>query len=315
MTLGQLIKLQDYISRYELDTYRYAGQFIRLKKQQWEKLKSAWEENSLDSLQSIKQREEQASSDERRFLFNFFISWKQKGEEIESTPQTNRPNEEFGDGVDLSTLYGTQPKTIEELKQVFLDHIFDFQMKWASSTVREKSYVDKEFYYDPTLKFFLQRFPDTYLVLYKPIFLLKKAPIEVEFIIITPTATWCISFLEGKDNSVFVGSNERFWIERQGDREQKVLSPLIGLFRMERIVKKIYSLYNIEMPVRKVVLNRNGFIEFPLVPYNVEIVEKRNYEKWFASMRNMVSPLKHIQLKAANALLQYCQTTCVRRRD
>ncbi|KHF29248.1 hypothetical protein LR68_02036 [Anoxybacillus sp. BCO1] len=30
--MGQLIKLQDYISRYELDIYHYPSEFIRLKK-------------------------------------------------------------------------------------------------------------------------------------------------------------------------------------------------------------------------------------------------------------------------------------------
>ena len=41
--MAQLIKLQDYVSRYESDLSRYPSQFVRIKKQQWEKLKSAWE--------------------------------------------------------------------------------------------------------------------------------------------------------------------------------------------------------------------------------------------------------------------------------
>lgn len=200
-------------------------------------------------------------------------------------------------------------------KQPFLDGIFEFQLKWASSTVREKSYVDKEFYNDPNLKYFLQRFPDTYLVLYKPIFKLKKAPIEVEIIIISPTTTWLITMLEGEEDSVFLGSNERFWIERIGKQTKKVLSPMIELDRMDGIVRTLFSLYGVELPIRKVILNRTGYFDFPEVPYDVELVEKRNYDEWFSNLRNMSSPLKHMQLKAGNVLLQYCQTVCVRRMD
>ncbi|THE14805.1 NERD domain-containing protein [Bacillus timonensis] len=247
--MGQLIKLQDYISRYEVDMFRYPGQFIRLKKQQWGKTKDK--------------------------------------------------------GTDA----------LDERKQQFLDHIFEFQLKWASSTIREKSYVDREFYHDPNLKYFLQRFPDTNLVLYRPIFKLKNAPVEVEIIIISPTTTWLITILEGEENSVFLGSNERFWTEKRGHHDKKVLSPMIELDRMDGIVRTIYSLYRIELPIRKVILNRTGYFDFPLVPYDIELVEKRNYDEWFTSLRKMSSPLKHMQLKAGNALLQYCQTVCVRRMD
>ncbi|WP_054753276.1 hypothetical protein [Piscibacillus salipiscarius] len=42
--MGQLVKLQDYISRYETDIYKYPGQFIRLKKDQYERLVARWEQ-------------------------------------------------------------------------------------------------------------------------------------------------------------------------------------------------------------------------------------------------------------------------------
>ena len=41
--MAQLLKLQDYVSRYESDLSRYPSQYVRLKKQQWEKLKVTWE--------------------------------------------------------------------------------------------------------------------------------------------------------------------------------------------------------------------------------------------------------------------------------
>ena len=41
--MAQLVKLQDYISRYEVDLTRYPTQFIRLKKGQWERVKDQWQ--------------------------------------------------------------------------------------------------------------------------------------------------------------------------------------------------------------------------------------------------------------------------------
>ncbi|MFE4585135.1 hypothetical protein ACFRA1_07715, partial [Bacillus subtilis] len=33
--MAQIIKIHDYISRYELDPYHYINQFVRLKKERW----------------------------------------------------------------------------------------------------------------------------------------------------------------------------------------------------------------------------------------------------------------------------------------
>ena len=50
--MAQLIKLQDYVSRYEQDIYRYPSQFMRLKKQQWDKIKAAYLAGELEQLYS-----------------------------------------------------------------------------------------------------------------------------------------------------------------------------------------------------------------------------------------------------------------------
>ena len=57
-------------------------------------------------------------------------------------------------------------KTLEELKKMFIDQFFHFQLKWASSTLREKSYVDPKFLRDTLLRSILQTLPDNYLILY-----------------------------------------------------------------------------------------------------------------------------------------------------
>jgi hypothetical protein len=315
--LGQLIKLQDYISRYETDLYRYPSQFIRLKKQHWERIKHAWENGTIHTLSvSLPQQEDMIKEKKKTFL-QPLTKWlrKTKNEDIFSEQKAEQEIvKEDDDHIDMP-VFTTIPNTLDELKIKFLDHLFQVQIKWASSTIREKSFVDKKFYRDTNLKYFLQRYPDNYFVLYRPIFLLKKAPVEVEIILISPTTTWCITILEGARESVFLGSKERFWTERIGELEKKVLNPLIALNRMEKIVRKIYQIYEVEIPIKKVVLNRAGYIDYPFAPYDIHLIDKRNYDGWFSSLRKLSSPLKHIQLKAANALLDYCQTTYVSRYD
>ncbi|MFD2761894.1 hypothetical protein [Lentibacillus juripiscarius] len=43
--MAQLIKLEDDVSRYEWNMYRYPGQFMRLKQDQWSKLHCLWTTN------------------------------------------------------------------------------------------------------------------------------------------------------------------------------------------------------------------------------------------------------------------------------
>ena len=312
--MAQLIKLQDYVSRYAQDIYLYPSRYVRLKKQQWEGLKEKWENAPNQS--------EEISNDELvdDHPNNIFQKIKSIIRQPDTLPIEHSQDEPYTKDVDQENLVDYKAialtgniKTIDELKQHFLDQLLPFQLKWASSTLTEKSYIDKEFSSDRTLRFLLQRFPDTFLILYKPIFLLKKAPVEAELILITPASAICISFLEAEEDAVFVGSKERFWIKKTKYKQLKILNPLLGLNRTEKIVKTLFNMYGVELPVKKLLISRNGFIDYPLQPYGLEFVGKRNFEEWFKALRGMRSPLKHMQLKAAQVLLQYCQTTSFRR--
>lgn len=314
--MGQLIKLQDYVSRYEQNIFLYPSRYVRLKKQQWEKILSIWErgealERFEDDLSlSIWNEEEKESFLEKVKVF-FHIG---KGEKAQKQLADRLQQEDNSEASFLfSPVFKNMPSTVEELKQQFLNQLFPFQIKWASATLQERSFVDKRFFADKRLKYFLQRFPDTFLVLYHPIFLVKKAPVEVETILITPTDVWCISFLEQEDLAVYCGSGDRFWTKRVGKQEEKVLNPLIALNRTEKIVRNIFQLHAIDLPIHKVIISRNGYFDSPFAPFDVELIEKRNYEQWFQTMRTLRTPLKHIQFKAAQGLLEFCQTTSVPR--
>lgn len=315
--MGQLIKLLDYVSRYEQNIYHYPSRFVRLKKQQWENFHSEWEslttsnhskENDVDWDDFYDLRGSDNEQSFRKRIKGFLPFWKRKKEDAQDDAIMGLPP------VNSMLFTNTDPPTsVEELKHLFLDKLFRFQMKWASSTLTEQSMVHKQFYKDETLQFFLKRLPDNYLILYKPVFLIKNAPVEVDIIIISPMEVFCITFIDEEDEAVFIATDEHFWLKRHLNKEEKVLNPLISLNRMFAIVEELLRLHEIEFPIKKIIFNRNGYIDYPFSTIELEIVEKRNVTEWLRRIRSMSSPLKHVQLKVANVLLQQCQTTSFRR--
>ncbi|SEU07967.1 hypothetical protein SAMN05421676_11831 [Salinibacillus kushneri] len=297
--MAQLIKLQDYISRYETDFYRYPGQFIRLKKENWKKLLNRWEQEYTEpSMEYFDEKEPQKST--KRFSFRGLFNGKKQQDVFEHLPANN------------SDAYFI-PKDEETLKYYFLDDIFKFQVKWASSTIREYSAVDDKYRMDAYLKYFLQRFPDTFLVMYQPIFQLHKAAVEGEIILITPVEVICIAILEENENVIFIPEDGRTWYREFEEIQTRILSPTIGLKRTENIVKSIFNKYNIDIPITKVVLSKNNKIEFKSEPFNTQYIGKEQYIEWFDHLRAFSSPLKHKQLKAGEALLKHCRSTFTQR--
>ncbi|MFK2824711.1 nuclease-related domain-containing protein [Bacillus sp. B190/17] len=305
--MAQLIKLQDYISRYETDIYHYPARFVRLKKQQWESMRQYWERNRLGEEPAVVSAEEpEEELDEPGVIKKLkLLFWKEKEEEAASV-QEEEPS--IFETIELNGV-----ANLEELKHKFLDQLFTFQVKWASSTVREKSYIDAKYFHDERLKFFLQRLPDNYLVLYEPVLRLKKAPVELDVILLTPTEAWCLTFLEEEEQSVYIGSGERFWMKRSGEKEGRLLSPVLAVSRMEAVLKHLFQQQTLDYPIRKAIVSRNGFIDYPDAPFGLEVIDYRSFPTWFTRMRNLSSPLKTIQLKAAKSVLDFGQTTSVRR--
>ncbi|MCC5801610.1 nuclease-related domain-containing protein [Rossellomorea vietnamensis] len=305
--MAQLIKLQDYVSRYETDLYRYPSQFVRLKKQQWEKMKQHWENGDLPkpspAVEELVEDEKNSMKDK---LFSLFKKKEDENEE-ETIPQ---PSDE---DLHLDMDAGQDIHSEEELKASFLNLVFDFQLRWASSTITEKSYVDNSYHYDERLRYLLQRFPDNIFVMYNPVLKIKNAPVELETVLITPTGIWCLTFLEFEEGTAYIGSGERFWVKKWGDREEKVLNPLIGLKRMERIVHQIIRYAGVELPIYQAVISRNGYIDYPLSPVGIQFLDKRIHHEWFQQQRSSSSPIKSVQLKAAQAIMEYCQTTSFKR--
>lgn len=239
--MAQLIKLSDYVSRYELDLTRYSNQFSRLKQQRWEE-KKAQNANRIDH---------------------------------------------------------------ETLKKQFFQELFFYQLRWASSTAYDISDLDPKYESDPVLKQLLLKLPDTYLLMYHPVFQFESAPIELEAILITPLEIYCLAFLIGEIDDVYQASRERFWTVFRGEKTYKVLSPLISLKRSKHIVDRLTKGI---LPVKQLILTMNGYVEFlPDSPY-LACLDKRNVDKWFQEQARNPSPLKSSQIKATRLLLNQTRT-------
>jgi len=309
--MGQLIKIQDYISRYEQDIYKYPSRFVRLKKQQWEQLKFYW-----DTGWALVPDEElyETNEDESTLLNKVKRLFKrQKQDQDSSVDDMERSNEAEEPTIVSDIINLHKPANIHELKIQFLNKIFEYQMMWASTTILEKSIVDPKYYKDEYIKFLIQRFPDTFLIMFQPVFLIKKAPVETDHIMITPTGIICLTFLEDEDEAVFIGSDDRFWTKRYKSKDKKMVNPVISLNRTGKIVEQLLKLHEVDIPIEKIVLSRNGYIDYPHLSYHLKIIDKRKYEDWFHVQRTLKSPLKHLQLKAAQVLLQYCETRANKR--
>lgn len=319
--MAQLVKLQDYISRYEADLARYPTQFIRLKKGQWERVKQQWQTGEeVPKWEHFEEEQEQPEKQKVSFFKKIFGGKQTKQEEvdIESLDVSNELmnddevyDEELVMQFEPNIVYS--PKTLEELKKMYVDQFFHFQMKWASSTLREKSYVDPKYMRDTFLRVLLQTLPDNYLIFYYPILQIKKAPVEVDVIIMTPTECICVTVLDQEDQAVYVADGERFWTKKVGKNSKRLLNPLIQLNRMESILSQQFVQTGIEMPIKKVLLSRNGYFDYPGSVFGVQFVDHRKFPEWMNQLRHSSTPMKHMQMRAAQTILKSTQTTSFHR--
>lgn len=309
--MAQLVKMSDYVSRYEQDLSRYPTQYIRLKRYQWERMKAQWE-NGVDLSEWNRRLEEEPEELEGGKWFSPIIRLFGQRKTVEEEENKHEDQEEEQDfGFHPNIIYN--PTNLEQLRKLYVDQLFHFQIKWASSTLMDRSRVDPRFMRDSLLRSFAQQLPDNYLLFYYPILLLKKAPIEMDIIIVTPVECMCITILEEEDVAAFVGGGERFWVKKSGENEKKLLNPLIALNRMEKIITGIFKTAEIDFPVKKYLLSRNGYIDYPGASFDVKMIDRRSYSEWFATLQKSVVPMKFSQFKAAQAILDVGQTTSISR--
>lgn len=290
--MAQLIKLHEYISRYEQHPYRYPGQFIKLKKENWEKMHREWEEQQAAPSSFV--TDEAKEEEQKKSWYHVFRKKEEEVEQPNPAPAYVAPTEKI-------------------LKQDFLEELFDFQLKWATSTLGEFSFFDQKFKKDPVLRYFLKRFPDTFFVMYKPVFEVKQTTMEAETILIHPLGIEIISVLEDKPDVLFWASEERTWKRESKGQFSTFLNPMLSLNRTEKLVQGILRKYDIDLPVQKVVLSRENQIRFASEPRNTQFIGSQKHTAWLMAKREEQLALKHVQLRASEVLLDHAYTKAVAR--
>ncbi|MFS0644254.1 nuclease-related domain-containing protein [Siminovitchia sp. 179-K 8D1 HS] len=254
--MAQLIKLQDYVSRYEKDLSEYSSKFVRLKKRRWQAI-------------------------------------------------VNSMGQRVGTNTGLA-------KAETGLKQSFLDKLYLSQIQWASTTITERSFVQSTYYTDKRLRDLLQRFPDSFFVMYKPVLRFEKTEVELEALLLTPSTIFCLAFLNGAEGAVYFGSSAHFWMNA-ADTGDKVLNPLISANRIFKVVSRIFRENGVELPIQRAVIAENSYMDYPNGPHDILFIDKRNYESWRRNLAKLRSPVKSMQMRGAKALLESSLTRSIKR--
>ncbi|PIC74834.1 nuclease-related domain-containing protein [Sporosarcina sp. P17b] len=312
--MAQLVKLVDYVSRYENDLTRYPTQFIRLKRYQWKRIKNQWEHGADLHVEQAATFPEDVQERSRWYTV-LFGKWR-KRRDVEFAQESTVSEggaEDQDDDLDFQASISGQPSNVEQLKKAYRDQLFQFQLKWASSTLYDRSRVDPKYFSDPLLKQLTLRLPDSFLLFYYPIVKVNKAPVELDIILLAPTTCYCITVLEDERLAAYIGTGERFWLKKFGDLEEKVLNPTIALSRMEKIVSSFFKAAKVEIPIKKLIVSRTGYIDYPGTPFEVTTIDRKTYEQWLTKLCSNPSPMKHTQFKAAQAILDHAQTTAMSR--
>ncbi|MYL50413.1 NERD domain-containing protein [Halobacillus litoralis] len=293
--MAQLIKLNDYISRYETNIYQYPSQYVKLKNDHWNKMKKKYEQGWIEK---TKKEVPVKTEDGEKGIKKFFK--KKLRDEGQENSEDLVSEDDF-------------PSSMEELKQYYLDGLIPFQLKWATTTLREKSFLDSSYKENSDLKFFLQRFPDTFLLMFEPVVQMKNAEVEIDHLLIGPSGIDIIFLLSHPNGEAIHPTSESSWfIEKEGV-QSKVLSPMHSLRRTETFVKSVLNKYQLDFPYRKVVLSKDIPFASGQVPYRTDWIGKDRYSSWLHEKRTVRAPLKHNQLKVAEALLKHCRTIAVKR--
>ncbi|MBB5172798.1 hypothetical protein [Texcoconibacillus texcoconensis] len=301
--MAHLVKLEDYVSRYELDMYRYPSQLVRLKKERWKRMQAEWGHHDNQLNESIEDAYEVTAEGETKPL------WKSLSR-IKSWLPFQRGNGKKIDEVNVKSEKPSSYRSSEQaLKQAFLDEIFHFQISWASSTITEKSRVKKAYYHDPWLSRFVKECPDNMFLFYYPIFQSNKAPIELDILLVTPTDIQMIVPLPGDDQTIYRYESERYWVKEVGEDRQRILNPMIRLKRMRTVISPILQEIGSDIRLKGVFLAQDSFIDRVDVHPTVRHIDKRSLYQWRQSLIRHGSPVKHNQLKAVEHLLFHCMTT------
>lgn len=275
--MAQLLKLEDYVSRYQEDLFFYINRFKKLKQRRWIHLKKEWEwlhSRSQDKHDNV------TTDDE-------FLVYLENEKENPLTKVT----------------------TMEEFVDYYKSYIYRSQLNWASSTMYERSTVSSYYRSNNLLKGLLTNLPDTYLIFYEPVIHVKRATSQLEIIIVTPLDIKVIKHLEGEKGSVFNGVSKYAWQEVMSHRTQRRVNPILSLNRTETYIRGLMKRKQIDLPIESIIYVPESYVEFVDTPPHVKVIDKRVSYAWYEKLNSQISPYKHTQFQAAKALLNQSLTS------
>ncbi|WP_018921775.1 nuclease-related domain-containing protein [Salsuginibacillus kocurii] len=298
--MAHLIKLQDYVSRYEIDMKRYPSQFTRLKKERWRQLERAWRQANSYSYQHEGESNEWFEEAEQGFIYQTIDRIKQFYGKRRQTVELQEEEDIYERLAGMS---------FDEVKARFKKELVRSQIKWASSSLSEESKVHPAYYYDNHLFYFLNQLPDNYMIMYNPSLETRRATVDLDILLIGPNEILCIVPVDGQETSVIEASSDRFWKEYVSGGQKKILSPLLALNRLETVTHDLLTPYQLDLSFERIVFAPDVLIDNRGRGMNVKMVDKRNCEAWMDKLKRQPSPLKTGQLKAAQVLLDHAVTT------
>lgn len=290
--VAHIIRISDYTSRYQTDIQRYSSQFTRMKKERWHYMQESWKREFAETIRLEYEdlSESSAIAEVWSKAVNKVRNWTTGIHE-----QKNEKEREY--------------EAFQQTKQVFRNETFEKQLLWAGipdeDPLNQEMIIDWK--HDEWLKQLGIELPDNCFLFYKPVLYVKKAEIELDTILITPTEIICLTCLDGEELSVFEVSSDRYWIEYVNQERRKRLSPIPALERMERVIGNILSQHDRSMPIRSVVIATNSIIDHRTIGMKVDFLDKRTFSDWKLKLVQSNVPLKHQQVKACETLLQYCE--------
>ncbi|QQK77370.1 NERD domain-containing protein [Salicibibacter cibarius] len=292
--MAHLVKLEDYISRYEGDIHQYPSQFIRLKRERWKRLHRLWAKAN-QRLGPI--GEEDWFAEENNTVLQQAMR-KLGGIHKKQSKEPVKTN--TGLDAEYEHLIG---KSRASLHDFFYYELLQSQLRWASTSSSEVSVVDSKYRYDSRLREILRLLPDNYMIFYYPIFKIQQADIQLDVLLLSPSELYCVTYVEAPANTLFEMSSRRFWREFRLKAEYKRLNPLLSVKRMEDVVRSIFQHNTVDFAVKKAVLLPDALVDDIEFAGNVDMVDHRHYKQWMDKISKHVSPMKKEQFHAAEALL------------
>ncbi|MGL4819047.1 MAG: hypothetical protein ACRC5C_03560 [Bacilli bacterium] len=192
----------------------------------------------------------------------------------------------------------------DDLRMKFMEYLYEKKVALALSSALLQDRERRQLLYNKRLFSFVQGTPDTMLLFYRPVVAIGQAQMELEMILITPTEIWCITRVEGTSQSVFTQHDQRYWAEVVGKQKELKVNPVTALLRTSKVVTGIVQELGVDLPVRKVIVSEDSYMDIAYIPYGIDLIDRRSYGNWMESLRSERTAIKFQQLKVADRLFR-----------